>query len=114
MRIPHAAIDRRDCRTERQFRIRGRPGAFDWPQWRGPDRTNISKETGLLKDWPKEGPKQLWKITGLGDGFSTPSINAGRIYLLGTKGNDEYMICLEEKNGDRVWDVKIGQNDRRT
>jgi outer membrane protein assembly factor BamB len=85
------------------------PGVFDWPQWRGPDRTGLSKETGLLKEWPKDGPKQVWKITGLGDGFSTPSVSAGRIYLLGTKGNDEYMICLNEKDGSRVWDVKVGQ-----
>jgi outer membrane protein assembly factor BamB len=85
------------------------PGANDWPQWRGPDRTNISKETGLLQDWPKDGPKQLWKITGLGDGYSTPSISSGRIYLLGAKGRDEYMICLDEKDGERKWDVKIGQ-----
>lgn len=85
------------------------PGAFDWPQWRGPDRTGLSKETGLLKDWASEGPRQAWKITGLGDGYSTPSISAGRMYMLGTKGNDEYMICLNEKDGSRVWDVKIGQ-----
>jgi len=85
------------------------PGAYDWPQWRGPDRTGLSKETGLLKSWPKEGPKQLWKIEGLGDGYSTPSISAGKIYLLGTKEKDEYMICLNEKDGSRVWDVKIGK-----
>jgi outer membrane protein assembly factor BamB len=85
------------------------PGAGDWPQWRGPERTNLSKETGLLKDWPSGGPKQLWKITGLGEGFSTPSVSAGRIFLLGTKGNDEYMICLEAKDGSRDWDVKVGQ-----
>jgi outer membrane protein assembly factor BamB len=84
-------------------------GPADWPQWRGPDRTGLSKETGLLKSWPDEGPKQVWKITGLGDGYSTPSISGGRIYLLGTKGKDEYMICLDEKNGERVWDLKIGQ-----
>jgi len=85
------------------------PGPADWPQWRGPDRTGQSKETGLLKEWPVDGPKQLWKITGLGDGYSTPSVSAGRIYLLGTKGNDEYLIALEEKDGSRVWDAKIGQ-----
>jgi len=85
------------------------PGAGDWPQWRGPDRTNISKESGLLKEWPAGGPKQLWKITGLGEGFSTPSVSTGRIYLLGTEGNDEYLICLEAEDGSRVWEVKIGQ-----
>ena len=85
------------------------PGAFDWPQWRGPDRTGLSKETALLKDWPKEGPKQLWKIDGLGHGYSTPSISAGRIYLVGTKETEEYLICLEEKSGARVWETKIGR-----
>jgi len=91
------------------FTFAANSGPTDWPQWRGPDRTGLSKETGLLKSWPDEGPKQLWKITGLGEGYSTPSISGGRIYLLGTKGKDEYMICLDEKNGERVWDVKIGQ-----
>jgi outer membrane protein assembly factor BamB len=85
------------------------PGEFDWPQWRGPDRTNLSKETGLLKEWPEGGPKQAWKITGLGDGYSTPSISAGHIYLLGTVGNDEHMICLKETDGSKVWSIKIGQ-----
>ncbi|HEX3152897.1 MAG TPA: PQQ-binding-like beta-propeller repeat protein [Gemmataceae bacterium] len=85
------------------------PGAFDWPQWRGPDRTGLSKETGLLKEWPEGGPKQVWKITGLGDGYSTPSIAAGRIYLMGTKGKDEHMFCRNEKDGSPVWDVKVGQ-----
>ncbi|HYV34373.1 MAG TPA: hypothetical protein VE988_01635, partial [Gemmataceae bacterium] len=42
---------------------------FDWPQWQGPDRTAVSKETGLLKTWPKDGPPLLWKATGCGEGF---------------------------------------------
>lgn len=84
------------------------PGAFDWPQWRGQDRDGLSKETGLLQDWPADGPKQVWKITGLGEGYSTPTVSAGRIYVLGTKGNDEFMICLNEKDGTRVWDARIG------
>ena len=52
----------------------------DWPGWRGADRTGVSTETGLLKEWPEGGPKLLWKATGLGEGFSTPSVAAGRIY----------------------------------
>ena len=75
---------------------------------RGPERTGISKETGLLKEWPAGGPKQLWKITGLGEGYSTPTVSAGRIYVMGTKGSDEHMVCLNEKDGSRVWDVRIG------
>ena len=46
----------------------------DWPQWRGPHRDAICTETGLLKEWPKEGPPLLWKHTGLGGGYSTPAI----------------------------------------
>src|SRR5262249_15122185 len=56
----------------------------DWPGWRGPDRTGVSKETGLLKEWPEGGPKLAWKIKGLGDGYSTPSIAGGKIFVLGT------------------------------
>jgi outer membrane protein assembly factor BamB len=80
----------------------------DWPGWRGPDRTDRSPETGLLKSWPKEGPKLLWKATGLGGGYSTPSIAAGRIYLLGAQGKDEYLIALDAKDGSRVWATRIG------
>ena len=83
-------------------------GVGEWPQWRGPERTGLSSETGLLTKWPDAGPKLAWKITGLGDGYSTPSFSGGKIYLLGTKGNDEYLICLEGKDGAKVWDLKIG------
>jgi outer membrane protein assembly factor BamB len=83
-------------------------GSGEWPQWRGPDRTGLSSDTGLLQKWPEAGPKLAWKITGLGEGYSTPSISGGKIYLLGTKGNDEYLICLTGKDGTKAWDIKIG------
>ena len=54
--------------------------ADDWPQWQGPDRNAISKERGLLKEWPKDGPPLAWKIKELGGGYSAPSIAAGRIF----------------------------------
>lgn len=80
----------------------------EWAQWRGPDRTGISKETGLLKQWPTEGPKQLWKVAGLGDGYSTPSFSGGKIFTVGTKMKDEFLIVLDGKDGKRIGDVKIG------
>lgn len=46
------------------------PQSYDWPQWNGPDRNAISKEPGLLQDWPKDGPPLAWHITGLGGGYS--------------------------------------------
>ena len=46
--------------------------AANWPQWRGPERNGISQETGLLKEWPKEGPRLLWQAKDIGSGYSTP------------------------------------------
>ena len=45
--------------------------AADWPQWRGPNRDGISQETGLLQDWPKAGPPQVWRVSGVGGAPST-------------------------------------------
>src|SRR5438128_11257014 len=79
----------------------------DWPGWRGADRTGVSSETGLHRDWPEGGPKLLWKATGLGIGFSTPSVAAGRVYLLGAKDQEEYAIALEARSGKELWATKI-------
>jgi len=82
-------------------------GEFDWPQWQGPDRTAHSKETGLLKEWPKDGPPLAWKIKGLGGGDSGPSVAAGRIYGMSHRGADEMVWALSEKDGKEVWAVRI-------
>lgn len=81
----------------------------DWPGWRGPERTDVSKETGLLKEWPDGGPRQVWKATGLGGGFSTPAVVAGKIYLLGSRANDESVVCLNGEDGSKAWSAKVGR-----
>lgn len=80
----------------------------DWPQWRGPDRTGLSTETGLLRTWPEGGPALAWKATGLGGGYSTVSISNGRIYLLGSKNRTEYLRCLSVQQGKLLWSVEVG------
>ena len=55
----------------------------EWPQWRGPDRDGISKEQGLLQEWPAGGPKLLWQTEGFGKGMSSVAVSGGRIYTLG-------------------------------
>ena len=82
-------------------------GQFDWPQWQGRDRNAVSKETGLLQQWPKEGPPLAWKIKGLGGGDSTPSVAAARIYGMSHRGNDEIVWALSEKDGKELWAVRI-------
>src|SRR5689334_6987544 len=66
--------------------------ANDWPQWRGPERDGISKEMGLLKEWPKDGPRLLWQVKDVGSGYSTPSVVGDRLYLLANKGNDDEFV----------------------
>lgn len=85
-----------------------RAAGFDWPQWQGVDRDGKSKETGLLAAWPKEGPPLAWQATGLGDGFSTPSIAAGRIYAMGNREKKEYVVCLDENGGKEIWATLLG------
>ena len=82
--------------------------ADDWPQWRGVHRDGISKETGLLKAWPKDGPKLAWKNVEVGGGYSTPSIVGDRVYLMGDKDGQEYLVVLNAKDGKEQWRTKIG------
>jgi len=82
--------------------------ADDWPQWQGPDRNAISKETGLLKEWPKDGPPLAWKNTGLGGGYSGPSVAAGRIFGMSNRGEDEVVWALSEKDGKETWVSRLG------
>jgi outer membrane protein assembly factor BamB len=84
------------------------PRPFDWPQWQGQDRNAISRETNLFQDWPKRGPHLLWKVRSLGDGYSTPTIAAGRIFAMGNRGRKEYIIALAENDGKELWAAEVG------
>ena len=83
--------------------------ASDFAQWRGPLRDGHSSETGLLQEWPKDGPKLLWQATNVLGGYSTPSVMGDRIYLLGSEGAEESVIALAAKDGGKVWSVKLGK-----
>jgi outer membrane protein assembly factor BamB len=85
-------------------------GAANWPQWRGPQRNGISTETGLLKEWPKDGPKLLWQVRDIGSGYSTPAVVDERLYLLANTGmEDEFVTALEVKDGKQAWSTRIGK-----
>jgi outer membrane protein assembly factor BamB len=86
--------------------------ANDWPQWQGPDRTNQSKETGLLREWPKDGPKKLWTFKDLGKGFGGPSIVGDRLYVQGTEGSNESLFCIDVKEGKKVWATAYSNESR--
>ncbi|KPL23551.1 MAG: serine/threonine protein kinase [Phycisphaerae bacterium SM1_79] len=82
--------------------------AADWPQWRGPNRDGKSSDTGLLKEWPKDGPALAWKITGIGGGYSAASIAAGRIFGMGNRGDDEVVWAMSETDGKELWVTRLG------
>ncbi len=79
----------------------------DWPQWLGPNRTGISRETGFLKSWPKGGPPVVWK-KNLGEGFSGISVANGRVFTMFAEGDDEFVICLKEESGGEIWRFRTG------
>lgn len=84
----------------------------DWPTFRGPQRTGVSTETGLLKSWPEGGPKLLWKADGVGRGYSSLAVGNGRIFTLGDglteEDKDEYLIAVDQKSGKFLWKTKTG------
>jgi outer membrane protein assembly factor BamB len=83
--------------------------ADDWPQWRGPERTGISKETGLLQEWPAGGPALRWKAGEIGTGYSSPSVARGRVYLQTTHDDREFALALDERTGEKVWETPVGK-----
>jgi outer membrane protein assembly factor BamB len=82
--------------------------AGDWPQWRGPNRDGISKETGLLKQWPDGGPPLVWKAAGAGTGYSSLAISNGRIYTIGLRGDREFVVAFDVATGKQVWATPNG------
>lgn len=113
--------------------------AGSWPTWRGPNRDNISPEKGLLDSWSEQGPPLKWKTTGLGKGFSSVTIDGGRIYTMGagpskntaskpaprkTAGRgrgrggrgvgstgDCRVIALDLKTGKILWSTPVAKGD---
>ena len=73
-----------------------------WPEFHGPNRTNISPEKGLLKEWPEEGPPLIWKYSSCGDGYSGVSIAEGMIFTAGDFDDQEMVLALD-LDGKLLW-----------
>lgn len=86
-------------------------GPFDWPRWRGPNVDSLCKETGLLKEWPKDGPAVVWKTKDdLGLGFGTPSVAGGFIYGMGKRDGKDGVWALKEADGSFVWFTPVSDS----
>jgi len=83
-----------------------RDGSSDWPQFLGPQRNGVSRETGLLKTWPVDGPKEVWRVKG-GVGMSGISIVAGKLYTMVQKGGQQFAVALDQSSGKTVWQTSV-------
>jgi outer membrane protein assembly factor BamB len=81
----------------------------DWPQWRGANRDGHSPDKGLLKEWPADGPKLLWKATGLGGGYTNVSVVGSRIFVMGENADGSFVMALNRADGQPLWTAKVGR-----
>jgi len=93
--------------------------ADDWPEWLGPKRDGIWRETGLIDQFPKDGPKVLWRKP-IHDGYAGPAVVGDRVYVMererpldedgkpvkptraGIPGT-ERVLCLSAIDGKQIW-----------
>ena len=86
----------------------------DWPQFRGPKRTGVSTEKGLLKEWPSEGPALVWKCEGVGEGFSSVAVAGHQVFTMGDLEDACYLFAIDRNNGQMQWKVKVGEKGGNT
>ncbi len=93
--------------------------ADDWPQWLGPKRDSVWRETGIIEKFPEEGPRVLWR-TKIAGGYSGPAVAEGRVYVADFVTDvdlqeasapnsrpaiegEERILCFDARSGDRLW-----------
>ena len=89
--------------------------AADWPQWQGPDRTGLSRESGLMQQWPPSGPPPVWSISTIGAGYGSLAIKGDRIFVQGSNGSQSIVYVLNRADGKGIWSKVLGaagDNDR--
>ena len=79
----------------------------DWPGWRGPNRDDLSTETGLLQEWPNDGPPQLWTVDSGGLGYAGFAVVGEKLFTLGSNDEGEFAICLDVNDGSTIWKTSI-------
>lgn len=83
--------------------------ASEWNQWRGPNNDGVSRETGLLSAWPKDGPELLWRNNTMGVGYSNVSFGDGKIFSMGDRDGNCFLYALDAKTGKEVWKLQVGK-----
>lgn len=81
----------------------------DWANFRGPRSDGRSEEKGLLKDWTAKQPELLWKMGGMGKGYSSVSIVKGKLFTMGDRGGDQFVIAFDLATRKELWATKVGK-----
>ena len=77
--------------------------------WRGPTHDGVYPETGLLKQWPANGPEKLWETLDAGKGYSSPVIVDDRIYLTGMNEDEtKEIFSAYSLDGKKIYEVVYG------
>jgi len=77
-------------------------------EWRGKDRSGIFNESNLLKSWPEDGPKEIWSIDNIGNGFVTPIFTEDNFYITGETDSMLIIYCFNLK-GEKQWQTTLGK-----
>ena len=80
--------------------------ADEWPQWRGPTRDDVWKESGIVEKFSSPQIPIRWRAE-IGSGFSGPTVAAGRVYVSDFQpepNSAERVLCFDWKTGERLWD----------
>jgi outer membrane protein assembly factor BamB len=84
------------------------PGYCQLYEWRGPGRSGIYNESGLLKKWPAKGPALLWEAENMGDGYSSPTVTDDAVYVTGRKDSSDVLTALT-LDGKKKWETVYGK-----
>lgn len=92
-------------------------GTAAWPHFRGPNGDAVCTETGLLQQWPAGGPKLLWKLTGIGVGYSNLSIADGKLFTMGDLGptrreRQQFVMAFDLASRKMLWKTRVGPPHR--
>jgi outer membrane protein assembly factor BamB len=80
----------------------------DIAQWRGPERSGVYSEAGLLRKWPVNGPEMLWHYDVLGDGFTSAAVTSRGVFTTGMIGSEGFVFALN-MNGRLLWKKAYGE-----
>ena len=91
------------------FTVSAFSATADWPQWRGPNRDGVSAETGLLKEWPADGPKLAWQAKGIGKGMGSVAIQGGKIFVLGQRKGGQFVAAYDVVTQRELWASRVSE-----